>query len=1076
MAWKVGHPLQRDGVSQRQRLLEALVPENVPIDGRQQEDLLLFLYKLAGELTFYNLENRLDYDEVDLQDQYGVKEAQRLAKRKNSWEEFFPDFRNDHDEYSISKVKSYLEAVFQRKDNSVFMTILLVFLQQFGEQQKEMNKLTGKHLEYYFNQVLGFKRLPGRPDEVHVLFEPSPNIDQVKIPVGTALKAGKDALGKPLTYVTNREIVVNQATVGQLKTVLVRPNGQIYVAEVANSLDGLGAPLDENLPHWAPFGDPEFMQPGTVGMAIASPIFLLKEGKREIVLDFILPSSRSRFKDEDFNGFQFHGSGENEWIELSGKVNFISRRRGFRRRNDSVEITLSLDPGQKAIVGFNPDALPGPFNTTFPIIKIQLDPYRSAYSRLKGLKLQSLNIKVKVGGDETEYSPGIQNLILQNDFGVLDPAGIIQPFGPEPKIGSQFLIGSQEILSKPIDALNLSFLWSELPIEGTFRKHYEGYGGSFTPPKTIFSVLDGGTWSQQTDFQFFDAISNQRYQKDIPDTFQLAGFSLEDNFEVLDSSLNRGFIRFQLQGDFWHNRYSKAFGTALKDNNIPVPNTPFTPTIRSVSLGYTASQNIELGQTDPHFQLFHLEPFGNRELKVNTTPYLLPSLPSGTLYIGLEDFHPPQNIHLLFQVAEGSALSDKVVSNDQIEWNYLTEKGWRQEGNGKEDPLSGSEIFINTTEGLQQSGMVALSIGKDATNLSSQLPMGYHWLRVSLKENGTAEPAGAARLIDVKTQVITAVFQDQDNDPNHLNEPLSAEKIKGLKISNSAIRKIRQPYSSFNGFPKEQTLPYYTRVSERLRHKNRSSTLWDLERLVLQEFPEVYKIKTIPHTGLDKDSQYSEFEPGQVTAVVIPQLRNKNAINPLEPSLSVAVLERIKDFITPLASPFLKGRPNKLHIINPRYEPIFLSMSIGFRAGYDPGFYVEVLNQALIRHLSPWAFEEGADIQFGGKVYKSQLLAFVEEQEYVDYVTDFAMFSLNAGPGIGEMCIDIDFIVREKGQSLEEGIEVAEASTAASIIVSAKVHRIDILKPGEYPCNDPVLCGEGIGCWKIDIDFEVGVK
>ena len=54
------------------------------------------------------------------------------------------------------------------------------------------------------------------------------------------------------------------------------------------------------------------------------------------------------------------------------------------------------------------------------------------------------------------------------------------------------------------------------------------------------------------------------------------------------------------------------------------------------------------------------------------------------------------------------------------------------------------------------------------------------------------------------------------------------------------------------------------------------------------------------------------------------------------------------------------------------------------------------LHEALVRALSPWAFSD-APLQFGGLLYRSALLDFVEELPYVDYVTDFRCGL--AGPG-----------------------------------------------------------------------------
>ena len=73
MAWEVGHPLRRDGTSQR--LLDLLRPENVPIDNRLPQDLMLFLSKLAPEFVYYNFQNQPDGD----------------------WQDFFKSLENEAD-------------------------------------------------------------------------------------------------------------------------------------------------------------------------------------------------------------------------------------------------------------------------------------------------------------------------------------------------------------------------------------------------------------------------------------------------------------------------------------------------------------------------------------------------------------------------------------------------------------------------------------------------------------------------------------------------------------------------------------------------------------------------------------------------------------------------------------------------------------------------------------------------------------------------------------------------------------------------------------------------------------------
>ena len=86
-----------------------------------------------------------------------------------------------------------------------------------------------------------------------------------------------------------------------------------------------------------------------------------------------------------------------------------------------------------------------------------------------------------------------------------------------------------------------------------------------------------------------------------------------------------------------------------------------------------------------------------------------------------------------------------------------------------------------------------------------------------------------------------------------------------------------------------------------------------------------------------------------------------------------------------------------------------------------------MLQQAITRFLSPWVSTEGGTPSFGGKIYKSVLINFIEEQPYVDYVTDFELFWYENS---------------KKGSRIE--LPEVEGSTAISILVSAPADKHDI--------------------------------
>ncbi|MDP3221890.1 MAG: hypothetical protein Q8M96_02020, partial [Rubrivivax sp.] len=64
------------------------------------------------------------------------------------------------------------------------------------------------------------------------------------------------------------------------------------------------------------------------------------------------------------------------------------------------------------------------------------------------------------------------------------------------------------------------------------------------------------------------------------------------------------------------------------------------------------------------------------------------------------------------------------------------------------------------------------------------------------------------------------------------------------------------------------------------------------------------------------------------------------------------------------------------------------------------------LNDALLRHLSPWAFDSATEPGFNGRIVRSALLDFVEAQPFVDFVTDFSLFRQGGSVDLNEVFAD----------------------------------------------------------------------
>ena len=321
-----------------------------------------------------------------------------------------------------------------------------------------------------------------------------------------------------------------------------------------------------------------------------------------------------------------------------------------------------------------------------------------------------------------------------------------------------------------------------------------------------------------------------------------------------------------------------------------------------------------------------------------------------------------------------------------------------------------------------ESGIITFFFPKNIKSNTTWLDTDKTWIRCSVQNNTDA----ICKIISIKAQAILASFLDQNNAEDFLATPLPEMTISKLINSNAAIKKIEQPYSSFGGSVKETEEQFFKKVSERLRHKGLAINIWDYERIVLEAFPKIYKVICLNHTRImnmdDDKKMLNELSPGHVLIVTVPDLKNRNAINPITPYTSLSTLSKIKQFLQNRISPCVQ-----LEVVNPLFESVQVKFEVEFTEGKEFIMHARLLNEDIMRFLSPWAFENSSkkEISFGGSISKSVILNFIEELPYVDFLTNFEMnqFTGSDLPNLTE-------------------IEEAKASNARSILVSHEQHII----------------------------------
>ncbi|MCB0207855.1 MAG: baseplate J/gp47 family protein [Anaerolineae bacterium] len=893
----------------------------------------------------------------------------------------------------------------------------------------------------------------------------------------------------------------------------------LYPAEDATKVEvKLGLEAEKGSPRWSTFGqgqpaiNPNDPPPASFGWAISSPLLALSQGVRTISLTLGFQQSdhfnegliRALFPvsvdsegdsplflvEKNAGPFRIELTTEKGWIEPDtlkvGVADYYDLSGMPKSKQDTslpaLKFELTFEEDKEAI-GPLPDGETR-LDPRWPVLRIILRPisdakqgttgtYSTPYQHFQNLVLAKTHLNVGVS-NLTEFQ-------VENDETVLDSTKPFEPFGTSPSAGSRFYFGHPEIVYKKLDRLDFNIEWMGVPKDmETYYKTYSDVDTSsnpvatYTPPVTFTTPVTNQTFTARMGlmdkhldvqlagetplFNNEDARQRRTIPFDqVPGALQAGrpGYVYNRDLDVVTGEDLRTWSRYwqwELNSpDFQHGAFptvvakkslalttaiSKGEGSALVAEHYQV-NPPYTPTIKQMSLGYAASVEIRMAAYKPESQvdrIFHIQPFGYSEVEPEALTGHYPFLPQyhyeGELYIGIQEVHPPQNLSFLFQMAEGSANPD--LDPAPIAWSYLSGNRWISLDNGN--------VLQDTTRGLINSGIISFAL--EPVHPSTLLPSHLYWIRAAIPRDSYS----VCDTVAIHTQAVSATFVDQDNAPDHVSRPLPAESIADLVAPLPEVSAIRQPYTSYGGKMAEQDSTFYTRISERLRHKHRALTLWDYEHLLLEQFPQVYKAKCLPA---------NPNNPGHVELIIIPDIKNKLPFNPFEPKAPTDLIADIETYLASHTSAFATVKVRNAH-----YVPIKVRFAVRFRPGYNEGFYKQRLNEEINRFLSPWAYEDGAEIVIGGRIYANVIVNFIEERPYIDYVAEIKLFSSEDGGQSFNLA---------RPSTAEAGTWV-ETNRPDGVLVAARQHEIDMISDAGYEAEDFT----GINYMKIELDFIVG--
>lgn len=1085
---------KRNGTDQGDRLNTILDPDNLQLHDFDMEDWLLFTYNFAKQVNFFatNDSENPSGNWQEIFDHFGIPQdiPNRKDKPYSTLKQNISEILNSIEfEGSLTPHMTLFVCFLKLLELSKtrFNLITKKHLDFFYKDILQIEKLPAKadkvHVIFELAKKSIEEQIPAQTQ-----------LDAGKDAEGNKLiyKTTEELIANK-AQITQLKSVYNDIKSGEIKA------SEVANSQDGNG-ESLKEEAKYWLPFGYTSNEKKYteLKAAKLGFAIASPLLQLQEGERNIDITITF-NEAFNFESGPFtvtdlvDNISVFCSGEKEWLG-NFKLNGEASQSSISEKE--LRLVFQIPKDTPAIVNYNQKILGESFSSDQPIVRFLIHTENKKghylFRNLVTKTISNINVKIDV--------KDVTSLLLESDTGLLNATKPFYPFTTQPTKGSSFLINYPEIFSKKWKNIGVVINWKNTPT--SFKTHYDAYKKKYldTISKSIFyegMFLEEIVTTLSAN-QPEDPKPNENIVINIPENktrlilnsnasdlivgsddyfkatvsvlnkenwenkdtsivlFKSEGSLYETQFSVAGSTYDidkSGPIRLTLNQSFLHSLYPKIYTLAImsKVAETLIPNEAYTPFAEGISLNYTAEETTNFAnETEEKYQterikLFHEAPFGQSEehsylkklakqkaiLDANSTiasRLVADYCNGGEFYIGLDEAETAQQVALLFQILEGSEnpLVDSFTGKQKVQWSVLCDNYWKNIEN---------DLLANSIDNFLKSGILKFTIPKQATKTNTLFPGNLIWIKAKMHKAYDA----VCKVIDVKTQVVTAEFYNDENELSHLEKGLPAETISKLINRITQVKSVSQPFNSFNGKPQESDDTYYKRVSERLRHKNRAITLWDYEHLILQEFPEVFRVKCLNHTN---NATNSFLSPGDVTLIVVPDIINKNVFDIYEPRVSTATLNKIQNYISNL---------NSMHVdavvINPEYEKVVVKLSVKFYAEYDENFYKKQLNEDISKFLSPWAFDTSQDILFGIELHRSTVIDYIEKLYYVDYLAELEMAKLEDDTE-PENPNDAAY------QAALKFLPVVSPSNPKRILVSVKNH---IISTDIKTCKEPII-------------------
>jgi hypothetical protein len=919
----------------------------------------------------------------------------------------------------------YIEEIATGGDLDPSISLFVAYAFNYKTVAEKFNNRWHEYPEFYLKNILKAEPNDIHPDSAYLMLDKLPNMHNVKVDKGTEFNAGKNELKQDIRYVSNDDIIINNANLEEVYSLYIEHDNEIDPAGELNYATSIKQSDFSRYISLEPSAEVKSV-PGilfdtkgrnqngrsnsSVGMIIQSPSLLLREGIRNVTLKFFINQNI-----------------ENEIMELVKGVTKQSdinmQEAIYKVLNDVFYIDITTEEGWQRVQHYTFDfesvnydnylVLHFTLNSDFPEtagysalhgnnsndntpalrLVISDDAWLFPYTWLKRINIQKIDI-------ETEVS-GVSHIQVYSELGQLDTSIPFFPFGVVPKRGAWFAIGNYEMSQKNIKQVDVKLQWLYVPTDNYgMYDYYKLYDSEIDNSsfKVTTQVLTNRKWIQTSKENIYN-LFNTNVTNDVltqpkaplNSATELKNISLKNSkIKVLTEDkytynmfARSGFFRITLAEPgmaFGHLEYQSLLTDFLinkvrSKKLLPEPNLPFSPQLDKIEISYRSKDTINLSQKpfSDNIKVYHLFPLNKQLVYPVTLGKQLSFVPDigdqGNLLFGLSGLQRGEVIRMFIDFTP----HEKEIDKDQfplIRWYIGDGYNWKK--------LREDNIIQDTTRNFLESGVVEIRIPDNLPDVNRSAK-GVIWLRAGVKKNVNSVSAVKGFYINViKVTLDTA----QGIDNNILNNGLEAGTIVKSRAKLPGIANVTQIIKSSGGRIKESYGDMRIRLSERISHRQRAVNSVDFERLVLQQFPEVEKVKCLP--GLDSKGNNRQ---GVVTLAVMKKQSETSQLKYSKANSKLLI--DIERYLSDYTSPFVI-----VDAINPVYEEIQVRCKIRFMGDdYNENYLIMELNKLLNSYMAFW-LESGDMPVFGNTISLTDLANLIRGEEYVENISNFSVLHI----------------------------------------------------------------------------------